>query len=121
MAVARESRGKQPRRVAARPVHVDGTNLWLVGNGSRAGVEVVELADMDCAHDELYNNKGCQIRCKKEKGQVLPAGGAWSEAELAHLRAVPQPQHHAKCPRAFAMCAALPHCLAELSHIHLRG
>ena len=43
---------------------------------------------------------------------MLPAGGQWSEALLARLREPKQPRQHARCPRAFALCAALPHCLA---------
>ena len=114
---AKAAKGPQARqqpRVKAS-VHVDGTNVWLVGNGSRSSSVHDELADMDCAHDELYNNKGCQIRCKEQQGQVLPAGGQWSEAELALLQDPEPPPHHGKCPRAFAMCASLPHCLAVKS------
>ena len=98
------------RRRATDVVRIDETTS-LVGNGSRGSMREV-LADMSCEHDELYNNKGCQIRCTQQQGQVLPAGGEWSEAELALLRHPDQPQHHARCPRAFALCAALPHCLA---------
>lgn len=63
------------RRRRATPgsvVRVDQTTS-LVGNGSRGSVRDV-LADMSCEHDELYNNKGCQIRCTQQQGQVLPAG-----------------------------------------------
>ena len=76
--------GKRRRwATALGDVRVDQTT-WLVGNGSRGRVRDV-LADMSCEHDELYNNKGCQIRCTQQQGEVLPAGGAWSEAELAQL------------------------------------
>ena len=76
--------GKRRRwATALGDVRVDQTT-WLVGNGSRGSVRDL-LADMSCEHDELYNNKGCQIRCTQQQGEVLPAGGAWSEAELAQL------------------------------------
>ena len=109
-----EARGppvaKQRRQAMDGSVRVDQTTS-LVGNGSRSSVHD-ELADMSCAHDELYNNKGCQVRCERQEGQVLPAGGQWSEALLARLWEPNQPRQHARCPRAFALCAALPHCLA---------
>ena len=101
------------RRRATGVVRVDQTTS-LVGNGSRGSVRDA-LADMSCEHDELYNNKGCQIRCTQQQGQMLPAGGEWSEAELAQLLQPDQPQHHARCPRAFALCATLAHCLAVKS------
>ena len=66
--VARRRRRGTPGSV----VRVDQTTS-LVGNGSRGSVRDV-LADMSCEHDELYNNKGCQIRCTQQQGQVLPAG-----------------------------------------------
>lgn len=74
---------RQHWATALGDVRVDQTT-WLVGNGSRGSVRDV-LADMSCEHDELYNNKGCQIRCTQQQDEVLPAGGAWSEAELAQL------------------------------------
>ena len=63
---------RRRRATAGSVVRVDQTTS-LVGNGSRGSVRDV-LADMSCEHDELYNNKGCQIRCTQQQGQVLPAG-----------------------------------------------